>query len=274
MTPLARRILKDTLRYKIRKGPEDVEIMRGVLGAHCFELSDVHDVLNDLSHDIQEGNSQAGANLAFLPAERVFIEWESEDNGREGFLLTARKDGASDMIYASECAIDDRLPSGWWASNCEERIRLFDPVRGQIGGIIDLSADEFWDNWKDEDWSPRKWDAARCISALALINSPRIIGRRQHTPHRGLERKLTKRFGVGAFPLRGWTEIKLEICPPEDFSDRDSAEAHLTGQKALHFCRAHLRIRRGNLEVVRGHWRGDAALGIKRSRYRLINSPG
>ena len=65
------------------------------------------------------------------------------------------------------------------------------------------------------------------------------------------------------------TEIKLEITEPVDASHDPSMEAHYTGDRALHFCRAHLRIRLGKLEIVRSHWRGDASLGIKQSRYRL-----
>ena len=105
---------------------------------------------------------------------------------------------------------------------------------------------------------------------LAIINSPKIIGRRQHMPHRGLERALiAKQKAIGKFPLHAWTEIQLKVTPPKDMSSDAPAEDHLTGQKALHFCRAHLRVRMGRLEVVRAHWRGDAALGIKRSRYKV-----
>jgi hypothetical protein len=37
--------------------------------------------------------------------------------------------------------------------------------------------------------------------------------------------------------------------------------------RALHFVRAHLRLRLGKIELVRPHWRGDAQLGIKRPAY-------
>jgi hypothetical protein len=72
---------------------------------------------------------------------------------------------------------------------------------------------------------------------------------------------------VGRFPLRAWTEIKLEVTPPK--YDGTEHEAMLTGGKALHFCRAHLRIRLGRVELVSAHWRGDPSLGLKRTRYSL-----
>ena len=64
-------------------------------------------------------------------------------------------------------------------------------------------------------------------AALALINSPKVIGRRQHLPHAGLERKLTKSMGMtGKFPLHAWTEIFLDIGEPHDTSDNPSVETH------------------------------------------------
>jgi hypothetical protein len=113
------------------------------------------------------------------------------------------------------------------------------------------------------------WLCRRTMAAVALINTPRVIGRQQHMPHAGLQRALARSKGmVGKFPLRAWTEIKLEVRPPvhaEGFH-----EARLSGTRALHFCRAHLRVRRGQIEYVTHHWRGDASIGIKRSRYAMV----
>jgi hypothetical protein len=109
-------------------------------------------------------------------------------------------------------------------------------------------------------------------AALALINSPRVIGQRQHMPHERIEReKLKQRRLVGKFPVQAWTEIMLTVAPPDARSGEPASEGHLTGDKCLHFCRTHLRARRGRLEYVEGHWRGDPALGIKQSRYRVVN---
>ena len=108
-------------------------------------------------------------------------------------------------------------------------------------------------------------------ATLALINSPRIIGRQLYYPHMRAERdKLKKLKLVGKFPLRAWTEILLRVATrPEDRSGDDPEEAHLTGERCLHYCRSFLRVRNGFLEYVIGHWRGNPALGMKRSRYRL-----
>jgi|SRR5215831_5021653 len=104
---------------------------------------------------------------------------------------------------------------------------------------------------------------------LALINSPRFIGQRGHYPHGRAEREALKRAKmVGKFPLRAWTEILLTVRPiPEDRSGAEPKEMHLTGERCLHFCRTYMRVRLGMLEYIEGHWRGDPALGMKRSRY-------
>jgi hypothetical protein len=105
---------------------------------------------------------------------------------------------------------------------------------------------------------------------LALINTPRVIGQRMHYPHQRLEReKLARLKLVGKFPLRAWTEIILKVAPPDDRSGEPSQEGHLTGERCLHFCRTYLRVRLGMLEYVDAHWRGNPALGMKQSRYRL-----
>jgi hypothetical protein len=107
-------------------------------------------------------------------------------------------------------------------------------------------------------------------AALALINAPRVIGRKQHMPHERIEREQLKQLGlVGKFPLRAWTEIVLTVAPADNRTGEPSTEAHLTGEKCLHYCRTHLRVRLGTLEYVEGHWRGNPALGMKRNRYRL-----
>jgi hypothetical protein len=108
-------------------------------------------------------------------------------------------------------------------------------------------------------------------ATLALINSPRVIGRQLYYPHMRDEReKLKKLKLVGKFPLHAWTEILLRVATrPEDHSGEEPQEAHLTGDRCLHYCRSFLRVRNGLLEYVIGHWRGNPALGMRRSRYRL-----
>jgi len=112
-------------------------------------------------------------------------------------------------------------------------------------------------------------------ATLALINTPRVIGRKQHNPNERIERDKLKRMKlVGQFPLRAWTEIVLRVAVnPTDHSGEPAQETQLTGERCLHYCRTYLRVRMGMLEYVEGHWRGNPALGMKRSRYRLEKEP-
>jgi hypothetical protein len=108
------------------------------------------------------------------------------------------------------------------------------------------------------------------IMFLAIINSPRIIGRRIHAPHKGLVRELHRAGGLGIGPLHDWREIKLEVTKPRDIYDGEPHEDIITDKRALHFCRKHIRIcHSGTLTYVREHWRGDPAIGIRRGRYHV-----
>lgn len=88
-----------------------------------------------------------------------------------------------------------------------------------------------------------------------------------HLPYPVQLDALAKALGIP--PARDWTEIKLQINKPADIDDGQPHADRVTGQRALHFCRSHLRVKRGKLEYVRSHWRGDASLGIRRSTYKV-----
>jgi hypothetical protein len=111
-----------------------------------------------------------------------------------------------------------------------------------------------------------KLGIAFSVLALDLINTPGLIGLRERDPHRGIARKLAS-LRSGSYPLRSWSEVVLKhqtrVADPE-------AE-RLTGttyHKCFHFVRSHLRhYRDGKVTVIPAHWRGDPALGIKRTRY-------
>jgi hypothetical protein len=74
---------------------------------------------------------------------------------------------------------------------------------------------------------------------LAILNSPRIVGRRVHHPHKGLARELAHKPELGIGPLHNWHEIKLEVTKPRDGEPHSDV---ITGRRALHFCRKHIRI--------------------------------
>ncbi len=241
MTPLAMAVVKELI-----KKPQDRTIIDrvGVLNRmndiHCFEVSGVLDTLVSMLDSA--GDLVVDVRSTFLPAPKTWIEFQVAGGDRVGWLIDEEKD---EILFIDRT---DRLL--------------------RTTSVSDLLAST------DERWMQLAVATSRVLlTAIVLINSPRLIGRRQHMPHRGLERELLRRRKiVGKFPLNAWTEIRLDIAPAIDAAADASVEAHLTGHRAFHFCRAHLRVRNGRPEIVRAHWRGDPDLGIRRSRYVLTNS--
>lgn len=103
---------------------------------------------------------------------------------------------------------------------------------------------------------------AHALAALAVINSPAALRSAGHH-HKGA----TKGLGLGPRVLEGLTPtvITLGRSPRENGGAR--IESH---PKAYHFCRAHSRNRLGRKELVRAHWRGDPAFGIRIGSYRVL----
>jgi hypothetical protein len=226
----------------------------------------------------EESADRVFQNLAFLPAPKTWIEWRFTNCQRLALLLEENEDHtAARATLFSELNAEDNADVG--ASEI---------------GMLSLTSSEFFRFGLHADNSPRyvffppamraaiddhghsltvekaiEWLLAHAHYCLVCINSPRIMGRKQHIPHAGLERSLRQTFGAGKFPLQGWTEILLKVSKPVEIDDGEPHEAHLTGRRALHFCRKHIRIRNGQLEHVSAHWRGDPALGIKQSRYTV-----
>jgi len=254
MTPLAHRITKElTLPVKDRTFIDNCGLLRRMDDIHCFDATSVLPMARDLAVQIVEIGSDE--ILGFLPAPKTWIEWETESGVRFGFLLEDSVIGRCPTVR-----IAHTMNNKFSSFHTVERLPLAQTGVGR--GKRDLV--ERYISTFDE------MSFLKILAVLAIINSPRVLGRRQHMPHRALERNLVRqKDAIGMFPLHAWTEIILECKPPKDLSDMHDYEAHLTGEKCLHFCRAHLRIKNGHVEFVSAHWRGDAALGIKQSRYVL-----
>lgn len=272
MTPLAHRIVKElTLPLKDRTFNDAGGLLKKMSDIHCFDMSAVDEVVFDLATQFRNEPAKMAGRLAFLPAPKTWIEIADREkcNARTGVLLEEvdhPKLGRSAVLsHASEIEFDSSPGA------------MFMPLVGS-----DLLGKSFgWDpiiesNVRDDADLKRRHQVIQnfmyvLYAHLALINTPRIVGRVKHLPHKGLERALIAKHGsVGHWPLHAWHEIKLSITPP-DAQPGEIEEGHLTGKKALHFVRQHLRIRLGKLEMVSSHWRGDAQLGIKRARYAVTH---
>lgn len=261
VTPLARRVINQVIAKPVERTMVDYgKLLNQMDDIHCFEVTEVVESANEIVKKGElEGLKMLGETMGFLPAPKTWIEWEVHTGSRCGFLLqeTPDKNYAKVNLVVGSFIDLISLPDYFHLPLIENK----NMVGRNIVTPPDMNPASVEDCMKV---------AIILMGVLAFINSPKIIGQKQHMPSQNLERKLLKnRKNIGVFPLHAWKEIILRITPPEDASNKESKEAHLTGNKALHWCRAHLRLQYGKLVVVRGHWRGDASLGIEQRKYRL-----
>lgn len=262
MTPLAHAIVADsTLPLAKRQYGDATQRHRLLDNLHFFEVSAVCEMAFDLCKKMDATVIRKAERLAFLPAPRIWLEVSAagtKSGGRLAYLLEENGDRASVTIisqsregYATETAQIAWIP---------------------LLGSSDLGA--FTVN--RDGWLPSNELAANTMvcflyALLAMINTPRVIGRTMHQPHAGLQRKIAAaRSMPGKYPLHAWHELKLEVRPPRDEAGHEPRQTILTGGKALHFVRAYCRLQNGSLVLVSSHWKGDPALGIKQTRYRVV----
>ncbi|MED5545772.1 MAG: hypothetical protein VYD90_11025 [Pseudomonadota bacterium] len=265
MTPLAMRIVRElALPVKDRTFNDQCGLMQRMDDVHCFEVSDVFDLAQDLALNLhkawnKDGYASDAGVLGFLPAPKTWIEW-TRGGYREAVLLEETHEG-------------DALSS--WAIADNDGLFLSSRHCGGLllSSINRAAIDAPWPSVRtlvDETEPQRLGWIFTIYAMLAIINSPRLIGHKQHMPHRGLERRLAAaKASTGKFPLHAWTELKLSVSDIGKRADGKEYEAHYTGERCLHFCRAHLRVKRGRIEKVAAHYRGNPANGIKRTRYSV-----
>lgn len=106
------------------------------------------------------------------------------------------------------------------------------------------------------------------LAVLAVMNDQDIAHVERKPSHKGLMRQVRKVCGSDAGFNEGWRQYTLHVS--ERVSGDGGGGGAITGTKALHFCRQFVRLRRGKIEFVRGHWRGDAAKGVVNKVYRVV----
>lgn len=264
MTPFSRFIMDQALNN--RRDARLKHIAEGLYEAHFFEVTRFMDHVKETQKKFE---SKTWAYCRFSPAPVTWIEWDctklaeykGQPNLATGILLFEYTEKYTDMpdlekgfvfwtfhkVRDEDTGVEYLSLPGEYDESTAKRIMFY--KNGRINSDLD-------------EW------CLLVLTTLAAINRPREFGQKQFEGHKGYARKVT-RSGLmpGRFPLRGWTEIHLPIQPPEDKSSHPPVETGLTWNNPLHFVRKHLR--RG--KEVEAFWRGDPALGIKRSRYVLVN---
>lgn len=217
---------------------------------------------------------EGASRFIFMPAVKTWIEWE-DDNGKMGLFFDGHDGSVGlgfgfwghmrhgtdpevipctidtpnySMNFEPEKTADRMMENAGGNPHYEKRIKeafgsMTLPQRMKIQGTMDVLKPLVW-------------------AVLALINSPKLIRERAVD-----QSKLNKRrTALGRYTFHPHHEVRLNV-------DKHII-ATVTGtgdgaSRALHFVRAHLRFRLGQYELVRPHWRGDPALGIRDTHYAV-----
>jgi hypothetical protein len=309
MTPLAMELIEDVYRkITIRSTHSFADerkagkfLYRLVHECKFFECTEVWPLVGQLAAsmlDSFEKHDRIDQRLAFLPAEQTWIEFEfpslrglddvisREERINTFIALSPEQIAAAPFKHRVAFAFVGRQGSTQLADHYQIsyetphlsgpriwRIMNYNPLPLVHSGLKPQRSLAY----KNRDGMIKRFDEPTAAvddfiayAILALINTPRVIGQRTHWPHARIEREKLKNLKlVGKFPLRAWTEIILKVAQQDDRTGEPSEEHHLTGERCLHYCRTYLRVRLGMIEYVEGHWRGNPALGMKRSRYHL-----
>jgi hypothetical protein len=284
MTPLAHSFAKDLTRPIAQRQVNDTaNIIPSFDRMHSFDCEPISEAIEQA---LEDEDGHAGETIRYLlddvvmPAEVTWLEF-----GR----VTLRSEGTGDSVITRLAVVVEK--QGPWfkidlamhhTADAAPTLRVgkqtepFTISMGRVravpliaGGFEYEETPEMKGAWTDgiQVRSAANRFIAMAMLALDIIGQPSLVRLVTHAPHRGLERQLLRQ-GVGKYPLLAWHEV---VIKPQDRPLTDEeAEGHLTGRKCLHFVRGHRRrYRDGRETTVTHHWRGDPALGMQRTRYRV-----
>ncbi len=100
------------------------------------------------------------------------------------------------------------------------------------------------------------------IGAIAMLATPALCTKRPVN----LEKLNKSRARSGKPPLFSHDIMTIDLGRPSEAKAKYSGDGHT---RPHHFCRAFLRFRLGKMEMVRPHWRGNAAVGVRAPNFRV-----
>jgi hypothetical protein len=275
MTPLAYRIVKDmTLPVKRRTFQDRGGLLPQFREEfHCFEVTQIYDAAGAILDQMLVA-AFPSVEWSFLPAARTWIEFDDKNGERIGFMLV-RQGGGQEWatVYCAARTGPNFLGGRIGVMALSNSLAKTGPLTWNTieHAIFRETLNYRLQNTDGSHVEPYEVPAMlwRLYAFLLLINTPKVIGRKVHDPHRGLAREvLARRKILGIFPLQAWTEILLST--ETVIVDGDSERIGTTGTKALHWTRAHKRRIHGIWTLIADYWAGDGSLGIKRSRYVVV----
>jgi hypothetical protein len=265
MTPLAARLLK-ALTLPARKRPflwnqsETPDLIRRIPGAHCFE---VHEAINFMLQlapaDKTKPLDDMFDGVFFLPSPKTFLEFRA---ALENAAVVVRVGLLLEQVQPHNATVTFFDDFGAYLVG-EISTTSADYVIYKGAGVPNYYAAAFGTS----DINAILAQFMSCAHmALVAINSPKVLAQTSAPTNKGAIRRARQLGLANLHPT--FTEVKIEITKPRDIGDDDSTGV-LTGTRALHFCRKHVRIRRGRMEYVSAHWRGNAANGVRTPNYTV-----
>ena len=254
MPPLALMIYRELCKpVAQRRLPVDDGWRAAFDEAHYFCVNGIKPLAHEMYEVGYENSSGVAKRWGWLPFPTVWLEWV-DGKSRVAILIRASKQGDPFSV----------LGQLWLVGNADGGFNVKRHDYVNCGCVLELPKGVDHSMWEAE-----KYLTAVIRSSFQYINKPQNVGLTVRQPHAGLARKLAKAHGmVGKFPLRAWTEVRL------DGRTRDHGGKVIEGGHSLrrcqHWVRTHIRPSTGAL--IMAHVRGDPSLGMKRSRY--VCSPG
>lgn len=240
MTPFAQKLFRNMAHLIDGK---DGSLPRMMAGALCFDINEIIPTIYETCDDLARHPTWIDGmahydhgGLLFMPAPVVWLEFIGP-SGRVGLLLNE---------------VDEEIGVNLIATGLAQQHSAY--MERRDGDMYVLRPQAALYGLQDEKTAT---DAAAIASvALMLINAPRGVLRKPQPVHKGLARE-AKRHGVG--PIREPHKIVLDLSAG-CVGDGDAGTSF--AERAFHFCRSHVRkLQDGRTIVVRGHWRGNPAIG-------------
>lgn len=259
MTPLAMRVANELiLPLRRRSFYDPCNMLKRITEAHCFECTAIFPMMCEM-FDVGGKDHITAESMAsdmFMPAPVTWLEWKlPEANDRFGLMLVQGGDDERVISRIIACNAE-----GFYsAAVIDSDRRAFD---NRYDGLPDAA------DYLDFNVGATREMSCVALIMLAIINQQQIIDRHRRQVHAGLRRNLHR--ALGRYPLLAWEEIKLRVGPPRDASAKASGARVSTEDMPLHFVRAHRRKTLVLRDVVKAHWRGNPALGMKQTRYRMV----
>jgi len=281
VTPLAHKIARMLANARVRTVVEQQgqggtpTLKKWLYGAHFFEVTNCLETAYAMTDQLREMESDEVEDIMaeriFLPSPQCWIELAFHNTRYAYYLEQSSEDGLviARVIGLRSLSADADLkhhelhvvPLGTFSQYTAGKVNftvLDDPLKFE-----NLSGND-----NDELFDEIMLTSLKVF--LYLINNPVIAGRTTHPPHKGLIKEIRNTWGGSGFPLHGWTEVKIDVTKTAPIGTKEEVDGTSTGRRPLHFVRKFMRIRRGQTEYVKAHYRGDPSIGIKQTRYNAV----